>query len=62
MKVKGSRSFTISQLEKHELLIIASALSDYYKLDMAESADGGITYKGEVALRLLNQINEFRGG
>ena len=62
MKIKGTRSITLSQLEKHELLIIASALSDYYKLEMAESTEKGITFQGEVALRLLNQINEYRGG
>ena len=62
MKIKGTRSITLSQLEKHELLIIASALSDYYKLEMAESTEGSITFQGEVALRLLNQINEYRGG
>ena len=62
MKIKGTRSITLSQLEKHELLIIASALSDYYKIEMAESTEGGITFQGEVALRLLNQINEYRGG
>jgi hypothetical protein len=62
MRIKGKRSITVSQLEGYELLVIAAALNDYYKLEMAGCADGGITPQGETALRLLNQINEYRGG
>jgi hypothetical protein len=60
MKIKGTRSFTLSQIERYELLVIQAALNDHYKLEMNGCKDGGITYQGKVALRLLNQINDFR--
>lgn len=59
MKIKGTRSFTLSQLERFELLIIADSLNDYYQLEMAENLDGSLGTKGEVALGILNQINDF---
>ena len=62
MKISGKRSFTLSQLERFELLVIRAALNDYYQLEMNESVEQGITPQGEVALRLLNQINEYQGG
>ena len=62
MKVSGKRSFTLSQVDRLELLVIRAALNDYYQLEMNESDGQGITPQGEVALRLLNQINEYQGG
>ena len=62
MKVSGKRSFTLSQVDRLELLVIRAALNDYYQLEMNESVEQGITPQGEVALRLLNQINEYQGG
>ena len=62
MKVSGKRSFTLSQVDRLELLVIRAALNDYYQMEMNESVGQGITPQGEVALRLLNQINEYQGG
>jgi hypothetical protein len=62
MKVSGKRSFTLSQVDRLELLVIRAALNDYYQMEMNESVEQGITPQGEVALRLLNQINEYQGG
>jgi len=59
MKISGKRSFTLSQLERFELLVIRAALNDYYQLEMSESEEQGISPQGEVALRLLNQVNDF---
>ena len=59
MKISGKRSFTLSQLERFELLVIRAALNDYYQLEMDESEEQGISPQGEVALRLLNQVNDF---
>ena len=59
MKISGKRSFTLSQLERFELLVIRAALNDYYQLEMSESEGQGISPQGEVALRLLNQVNDF---
>ena len=59
MKISGKRSFTLSQLERFELLVICAALNDYYQLEMNESEEQGISPQGEVALRLLNQVNDF---
>ena len=59
MKTSGKRSFTLSQLERFELLVIRAALNDYYQLEMNESEEQGISPQGEVALRLLNQVNDF---
>jgi hypothetical protein len=59
MKISGKRSFTLSQLERFELLVIRAALNDYYQLEMNESEEQGISPQGEVALRLLNQVNDF---
>ena len=60
MKITGKRTFTLSQLEKFELLVIAKALNDYYQLEMNEQSDGTLGTLGEVALRMLNQINDYR--
>jgi hypothetical protein len=60
MKITGKRTFTLSQLEKFELLVIAKALNDYYQLEMNEQSDGTLGTLGEVALRILNQINDYR--
>ena len=57
MKITGKRTFALSQLERFELLVVRAALNDYYQLEMNECEDGGITPQGEVALRILNQIN-----
>ena len=59
MKVSGKRTFTLSQLERFELLVIRAALNEYYKLEMNDCLEGGITPQGEVALRVLNQINDY---
>ena len=59
MRISGKRSFTLSQLERFELLVIRAALNDYYQLEMNESEEQGISPQGEVALRLLNQVNDF---
>ena len=59
MKISGKRSFTLSQLERFELIVIRAALNDYYQLEMNESEEQGISPQGEVALRLLNQVNDF---
>ena len=59
MKISGKRSFTLSQLERFELLVIRAALNDYYQLEMNEGEEQGISPQGEVALRLLNQVNDF---
>jgi hypothetical protein len=59
MKISGKRNFSLTQLERFELLVIRAALNDYYKLEMNESVEQGITPKGEVALRILNQINDY---
>ena len=59
MKVSGKRSFTLSQVDRLELLVIRAALNDYYQLEMNESEEQGISPQGEVALRLLNQVNDF---
>ena len=59
MKISGKKSFTLSQIEKFELLVIRAALNDYYKLELNEEPSGFISYNGEVALRLLNQLNEY---
>jgi hypothetical protein len=59
MKISGKRNFSLTQLERFELLVIRAALNDYYKLEMNESVEQGITAKGEVALRILNQINDY---
>ena len=59
MKVSGKRTFTLSQLERFELLVIRAALNEYYKMEMNDCLDGGITPQGEVALRVLNQINDY---
>ena len=59
MRISGKRSFTLSQLERFELLVIRAALNDYYQLEMNESGEQGISPQGEVALRLLNQVNDF---
>ena len=62
MKVSGKRSFTLSQVDRLELLVIRAALNDYYQMEMNGSVEQGITPQGVVALRLLNQINEYQGG
>jgi hypothetical protein len=62
MKVSGKKSFTISQLEKFEMLVLRTALNNYYKLELNESAEGGISFQGETALRLLNQLNDYCNG
>jgi hypothetical protein len=59
MKITGKRTFTLSQLERFELLAIRAALNDFYKLEMNDCKDGGITHQGEIALRVLNQINDY---
>ena len=59
MKITGKRSFSLSQLERVEMLIIRPALNEYYQMEMHECANGGITAKGEIALRILNNINDF---
>ncbi len=59
MKISGKRAFSLTQLERFELLVIRAALNDYYQLEMNESEEQGITPQGEVALKLLNHINEF---
>lgn len=60
MKLSGKRTFSLSQLEKFELLVIADALNEYYKLEMNDHVDGSLGTKGEVAVRLLNLINDYR--
>jgi hypothetical protein len=57
MKITGKRSFTLSQLEKFELLVIRAALNDYYQLEMNDH--DFISPQGEVALKVLNQINDY---
>ena len=59
MKISGKRSFTLSQIEGFEMLVIRSALNDYYKLELNDAPNGFISYQGEVALRLLNQLNDY---
>ena len=59
MKISGKRTFTLSQLERFELLVIRAALNEYYKMEMNDCLEGGITPQGEVALRVLNQINDY---
>ena len=59
MKISGKRAFSLTQLERFELLVIRAALNEYYQLEMNESEEQGITPQGEVALKLLNHINEF---
>ena len=59
MKISGKRTFSLTQLERFELLVIRAALNDYYQMEMNECEDGGITPQGEVALRVLNQINDY---
>lgn len=59
MKISGKRAFSLAQLERFELLVIRAALNEYYQLEMNESEEQGITPQGEVALKLLNHINEF---
>jgi hypothetical protein len=58
MKITGKRTFTISQLERFEMLVIQAALNDFYKLELN---DGGKSYHGETALRLLNNLNNHMG-
>ena len=58
MKITGKRTFTLSQLERFEFLVIRAALNDYYQLEMNRE-DGTITPQGKVALRVLNQINDY---
>jgi len=57
MKITGKRSYTVSQLERFEVLVIQAALNDFYKLALNE----GDTAQGETALRLLNQLNDHMG-
>ena len=59
MKITGKRTFALSQLERFELLVIRAALNEYYQLEMNDCEDGGITPQGEIALKLLNQINDY---
>jgi hypothetical protein len=59
MKITGKRTFALSQLERFELLVIRAALNDFYKLEMSECGEGGITPQGEIALKVLNQINDY---
>ncbi len=59
MKISGKRTFTLSQLERFEFLVIRAALNEYYKMEMNDCLEGGITPQGEVALRVLNQINDY---
>jgi hypothetical protein len=64
MKITGKRTFALSQMEKFELLVVRAALNDYYKLEINDQAiydNPGISPQGEVALRLLNQINHHLG-
>ncbi len=64
MKITGERTFALSQLERFELLVIKAALNDYYQLEMNSQVaydNPGISPQGEVALRLLNQINHHLG-
>jgi hypothetical protein len=58
MKITGKHTFTISQLERFEMLVIQAALNDFYKLEI--SGGGGGT-RGETALRILNRLNEHMG-
>jgi hypothetical protein len=58
MKISGKRAFTLSQLDRLELLVIRAALNDYYQMEMNECKDGGITPQGGIGLTLLNQIND----
>jgi hypothetical protein len=62
MKITGKRTFTLSQLERFELLVIRAALNEYYQLEMNDQVtydNPGITPQGEIALRVLNQINDY---
>ena len=64
MKITGKRTFALSQMEKFELLVVRAALNDYYKLEINDQSvydNPGISPQGEVALRLLNQINHHLG-
>jgi len=58
MKITGKRTFALSQLERFEFLVIRAALNDYYQLEMNRE-DGSITPQGEVALKILNNINDY---
>ena len=59
MKITGKRTFTISQLERFEMLVIQAALNDFYKLEINGGADS--SFHGETALRLLNNLNNHMG-
>jgi hypothetical protein len=64
MKITGKRTFALSQMEKFELLVVRAALNEYYKLEINDQAvydNPGVSPQGEVALRLLNQINHHLG-
>ncbi len=58
MKITGKRTFTISQLERFEMLVIQAALNEFYKLKIS---GGGGNFHGETALRILNRLNEHMG-
>jgi hypothetical protein len=53
MKITGKRTFTVSQLERFELLVVQTALNDFYKREL----DSENSFHGETALRLLNRID-----
>jgi hypothetical protein len=59
MKITGKRTFTISHLERFEMLVIQAALNDFYKLEINGGA--GSSFHGETALRLLNRLNDHVG-
>ncbi len=64
MKITGKRTFALSQMEKFELLVVRAALNDYYKSEITDQVaydNPGMTPQGEVALRMLNQINHHLG-
>ena len=57
MKITGKRTFSISQLERFEMLVIQAALNDFYKLEI----NNGGSYHCETALRILNRLNDHMG-
>ena len=60
MKITGKHTFTISQLERFEMLVIQAALNEFYKLEIS-GGGGGSSFHGETALRILNRLNEHMG-
>ncbi len=64
MKITGKRTFALSQMERFELLVVRAALEEYHQLELNDQAvydNPGVSPQGEVALRLLNQINHHLG-